>query len=111
MGVNQFTDLTPAEFKEQYAGGLLGFKVEKSTCKSYVSTGKVVPDSWDWREKGAVTPVKNQGQCGSCWSFSTTGALEGAYFVKYGVLESFSEQQDNNEKNKDITYLNKCITK
>merc|ERR1739846_127827 len=47
----------------------------------------------NWVEDGAVTPVKDQGQCGSCWAFSTTGSLEGAHFVATGELLSFSEQQ------------------
>lgn len=51
------------------------------------------PASVNWVTAGGVTPVKDQGQCGSCWSFSTTGSLEGAFFVKYGKLHSFSEQQ------------------
>lgn len=95
MGVNQFTDLSPEEFKADYANGLgLGvFGVDKTACKTYAPTGKVVPDSWDWREHGAVTPVKNQGQCGSCWSFSASGAMEGAWAIKTTDIISISEQQ------------------
>ena len=53
----------------------------------------LLPESVDWREKNVVTPVKNQESCGSCWTFSSTGAMEGAYALYFGNLESFSEQQ------------------
>jgi cathepsin L len=52
-----------------------------------------VPESWDWREHGAVSEVKNQGQCGSCWAFSAIGAMEGLYAIHKKELQTFSEQQ------------------
>jgi C1A family cysteine protease len=97
MAINSFTDLTPDEFKETYLHQ--GKKLDTSSygCKTFVpnvtSVTLSVPDSLDWREKGAVTSVKNQGQCGSCWAFSSTGAIEGAWAIAKGPLVDLSEQQ------------------
>jgi KDEL-tailed cysteine endopeptidase len=94
MGINQFTDLTPEEFKSIYITGLKsGVEVGSYGCKSFTSHGTSVPSSIDWRNKGAVTSVKDQGQCGSCWTFSATGAVEGAWAIYKGQLIDLSEEQ------------------
>jgi len=94
LAMNKFGDLTAEEFATLYKG----LKYDHADHMSKVShlpreeRNINAPASWDWREKGAVTQVKNQGQCGSCWSFSTTGSTEGANFLKTGRLVSLSEQ-------------------
>jgi len=91
MGLNQFADLTGPEFGELYVTG--GYTDNKFHLPTQILYPTALPASVDWTQKGAVTPVKNQGQCGSCWAFSTTGSVEGAHFLANKTLVSLSEQQ------------------
>jgi cathepsin L len=94
MGINQFSDLTADEFKALYINsGYKGVEVGSYGCKTYTSAATSAPASIDWRQKNAVTSVKDQGQCGSCWTFSSTGASEGAWAIATGKLIDLSEQQ------------------
>jgi C1A family cysteine protease len=93
LGHNQFSGLNSAQFSEFLGFSGVNLNTGFTKLEPSVVDVSALPASVDWVEKGAVTHVKDQGQCGSCWSFSTTGALEGAYFTKYGSLQSFSEQQ------------------
>lgn len=105
LGLNAFSDLSQEEFESYAKGGyiprenplptkrgLLRFG-RTTSCGEFKSKTQSLPDTIDWRNRNAVTDVKDQGQCGSCWSFSATGSMEGAWAIKTGKLVSFSEQQ------------------
>jgi len=104
LRLNQFADMTDDEFKLQVHGTTGSCfkgnnKIPRISTKFSENKGSdlplpnAVPASVDWTTQGVVTPVKNQGDCGSCWAFSTTGSLECEYAIKNGVLNSLSEQQ------------------
>jgi len=100
MGVNEFSDMTRAEFLD--SGRVMKIKLQ-ADAKSCLAKGvtadyskldlTATPTSWDWRTKGVVNPIQNQGQCGSCWTFSTIAVIESAYAIKTGKLQKLSEQE------------------
>uniref|UniRef100_A0A674CGY4 Cathepsin F n=1 Tax=Salmo trutta TaxID=8032 RepID=A0A674CGY4_SALTR len=92
-GVTKFSDLTEEEFRTLYLNPLLSQQNLQQSMKPAAMPRGPAPPSWDWREHGAVSPVKNQGMCGSCWAFSVTGNIEGQWFAKTGKLVSLSEQE------------------
>ena len=89
VGHNMFSTWTDAEYKR-----LLGYKAPANATVEVTELSTVdLPTSIDWRTRGAVNAVKNQGQCGSCWAFSATAAIEGHHAIQQGQLLSLAEQQ------------------
>ncbi|WVZ63095.1 hypothetical protein U9M48_012760 [Paspalum notatum var. saurae] len=112
LGETAYTDLTNQEFMAMYTAppsssqddeddvavittraGPVDAAAAGHRLPAYLNLSTAAPASVDWRTSGAVTPVKNQGQCGSCWAFSTVAVVEGIYQIRTGKLESLSEQE------------------
>jgi len=93
LGMNAMGDMTLEEFRSTKLGLKPISRPFARSKNAAAQSAKAAPTSVDWRSKGAVTPIKDQGQCGSCWAFSTTGSVEGAYQIANDNLISLSEQQ------------------
>jgi len=91
LGINEFSDLEPEEFAKLYKGYKAPAKRD-APQQMFLARGVSVPQEVDWRSSNLVTPVKNQGQCGSCWAFSAVASLEGQHAKSTGQLVSLSEQ-------------------
>lgn len=91
-GITKFADLTPEEFQTQYLNGAIEARPMGPSTKLHLPTGPL-PTEFDWRAKNAVTPVKDQGQCGSCWAFSVVEAIESQWFLSGKPLAQLSPQQ------------------
>ncbi|KAJ0984367.1 hypothetical protein J5N97_002723 [Dioscorea zingiberensis] len=95
LGLTRFADLTNEEYRSTYLGTRPAGsnRLRKVSDRYRFNRGEELPDSIDWREKGAVVAVKDQGSCGSCWAFSTIAAVEGINQIVTGDLISLSEQE------------------
>jgi len=98
LGITQFSDLSPQEFRARYLtlkkGNTSKMLRSDKLNEVYIPTNlEDTPESFDWRDKGAVTSIKNQGMCGSCWAFSAVGNIEGQLQIKTGKAVDLSPQQ------------------
>ncbi|NP_001156453.1 cathepsin F isoform 1 precursor [Acyrthosiphon pisum] len=92
-GATQFADLTKNEFKKKYLGLDSSMTSKKTLPMAVIPQSASIPNEFDWRNHNVVTPVKNQGACGSCWAFSAIANIEGQYALKSKELLSLSEQE------------------
>jgi len=93
-GINEWSDLTQAEWEEMYLGGYKHITIHSQPAKERTKeVTNDLPESIDWRDKGIITDVKNQGQCGSCWAFGTTEQIESYTALATGDLVQLSTQQ------------------
>jgi C1A family cysteine protease len=90
LGINQFTDSTYEELATKYLNPVVETSAPAEQAAAPLTD---VPDAWDWRTQGVVTPIKDQGQCGSCWAFGSTECVEGCVAKATGTLISLSEQE------------------
>ena len=93
---NQLSDMTQEEFRAKYLNldveQIRAMKESGAFRELHPEITKDLPESFDWREKGVVTPVKSQGDCGSCWSFATAATMESQYLLKTNKTLIMSEQ-------------------
>ncbi|XP_060527944.1 uncharacterized protein LOC132702986 [Cylas formicarius] len=92
-GLTEFADMTSKEFSKSHGLRLDMLNENEVPLKRAIIPDVSLPVEFDWRKKGAVAEVKDQGSCGSCWAFSVTGNIEGQFAIKYGKLLEFSEQE------------------